>query len=115
VSEPPRLNARFEIGALIRRAEVAGGFAAVLHRGDDQAGTLLLLTTQKGANPGLWERMPALDGTRKWVPLTIQGIENTSEFDQYVGRRHAQDPDLWVIELDVADPERFIAESGTVV
>ena len=115
MSEAPRLNARFEIGALIRRAEVAGGFAAVLHRGDDQAGTLLLLTTQKGSNPALWERLPSLDGSRKWSALTIQGLENAADFDAYVGRRHSQDPDLWVIELDVADPERFIAESGTAV
>ena len=111
----PRLSPRFEIGALIRRAEVGGGFAAVLHRGDDQAGTLLLLTTQRGGNPRLWERMPGLDDTRRWTELTIQGLESNDDFSQYLARRYGQDPDLWVIELDVADPERFIAESGTAV
>jgi hypothetical protein len=115
VSEAPRLSARFEIGALIRRAEQSGGFAAVLHRGHDEAGTLLLLTTQRGQNPRLWERMPTADGSRAWTSLTNKIFENPHDFSDYVARRHAQDPDLWVIELDVAHPERFIAESGTEV
>ncbi|PHK02659.1 hypothetical protein VF08_18145 [Nostoc linckia z8] len=29
------------------------------------------------------------------------------------GRRRAQDPDLWLIELDIADAERFAAETSS--
>jgi hypothetical protein len=30
------------------------------------------------------------------------------EFEAFLTRRMAQDPDLWVIELTIADGERFI-------
>jgi len=31
--------------------------------------------------------------------------------ESYWQRRRARDPDLWVIELDIASPERFAAET----
>lgn len=94
----------------MRLAESVGGFGAVLRRGERDAGTILLLTMQKGADACLMERMPQLDGTRKWELNRQEDPENKQELADYLARRAAQDDDLWVVELDVPDRERFVAQ-----
>lgn len=104
-----RLPAHVEISALIRAAQAAGGFAAIVSRGDRDAGTILILTLERGAHARLWERLPSLEGTRTFAVTKEQDPENAQEFTDYLARRTARDPDSWLIELDIADAERFIA------
>src|SRR6478609_7793258 len=103
-----RLPARVEVQALIRLAQAESGFAAVVHRGEETAGGIVLLTMTNGANATLWERVPQRDGSRKWSPVLYQDIENKDKISQTIDRRIGSDPDLWIVELDIADPERFI-------
>lgn len=105
-----RLPAHLEIAALIRLAESRGGHATVLSKGERDAGTILLATMYRGSEAALYERMPQLDGTRRFVQTKVQDIENPQEFSEYLARRARQDPDLWVLEVDIADPARFIAD-----
>jgi len=81
----------------------------VLQKGERDAGTILVLTTQNGRNTRLWERMPQLDGSRKFSCTREQDDENQREIDEYVGKRRRSDPDCWVIELDIENAERFVA------
>ncbi|MAC30183.1 MAG: hypothetical protein CL948_01480 [Erythrobacter sp.] len=104
-----RLPAHVEVSGLIRAVESAGGFAMVLQKGERDAGTILVLTTQNGRNTRLWERMPQLDGSRKFSCTRKQDDENPREIDEYVGKRRRSDPDCWVIELDIENAERFVA------
>lgn len=104
----PRLPAHIEVGALIRSANAAGGFASVLQKGERDAGTILLVLTERGGNARVFERMPGLDGTRSWQRSKVEAPENKQEFYEWLDRRGAQDPDLWIVELDIADGERFI-------
>ena len=104
-----RLPAHVEVSGLIRAVESAGGFAMVLQKGERDAGTILVLTTQSGRNTRLWERMPQLDGSRKFSCTREQDDENPREIDEYVGKRRRSDPDCWVIELDIENAERFVA------
>jgi hypothetical protein len=104
-----RLPAHVEVSGLIRAVEGSGGFGMVLQKGEKDAGTLLVLTTQSGRNTRLWERMPQLDGSRAFVCTRTQDNENTREFDEYVTKRRRADPDCWVIELDIENAERFVA------
>jgi hypothetical protein len=97
------------VSGLIRAVESAGGFAMVLQKGERDAGTILVLTTQNGRNTRLWERMPQLDGLRKFSCTREQDDENPREIDEYVGKRRRSDPDCWVIELDIENAERFVA------
>ena len=103
-----RLPARLEIAALIRLAQNGGGFAAVLKSGEEQAGTILLLLTENGANPRVYERMPQLDGSRAWHCSMQQDIDNKRKISDYLERRGKQDADLWIVELDIANGERLI-------
>ena len=105
-----RLPAHLEVGALIRATESAGGFATVLHKGERDAGIILILSRERGDRARLWERIPRLDGRRVFDVVRREDIENKADFQDYVTRRIERDRDLWVVELDIAEPERLIAD-----
>ena len=50
-----------------------------------------------------------MDGTRSFSCSRDEDPENKVDFSEYLERRQRQDPDLWIIELDVPDGEQFIA------
>lgn len=105
-----RLPAKLIVSALIRSVQAQGGFGTVLCRGHDQAGTIMLQCTKMGQFQELLERQMTLDGGYDWRAIPEVETNNPLELQAYIEKRHAQDRDLWVIELDVADTERFIAE-----
>ncbi|MEL6878248.1 MAG: DUF1491 family protein, partial [Pseudomonadota bacterium] len=106
-----RLPAHIEITGLIRSAEAQGGMATVLSKGERDAGTILVVTMYRGENATLYERMPQLDGSRTFEVTKTQDIEKPFEFGEYLTRRGSQDPDCWILEVDVVDPERFVADN----
>jgi hypothetical protein len=103
----PRLATHMLVTSLIRQMAETGDFATVLHKGDETAGQLLLLARFKGQNATLFEQYPALDGGRKWAAVSAQNIDNEEQLGQYLDRRIARDPDIWILELDVAFQERL--------
>lgn len=103
-----RLPAHLEVGALIRGVEAAGGFGTVLSKGERDAGTIMVVITEKGVDSRAYERMPQLDGTRRWTCSQRQDAEKKEVFQDFIERRRRQDPDLWIVELDVPNGERFI-------
>ena len=109
-----RLPAHIEVGGLIRAVEGAGGFATVLAKGERDAGTVLVVCCENGAGYAAFERMPQADGVRRWTVVRRQNPENPSEFSEYCDRRHLQDRDLWIVELDIPNAERFIEGAGTL-
>jgi hypothetical protein len=111
-----RLPAALEATALIRLAESHGGFGMVLHRGEPDSGTILIVILD---NQGfgqtlarLFERLPKADGTRGWALAKVQDPENKLEFEEYLKRRVAQDRDVWIVELTIAEGEQFILNLG---
>lgn len=107
----PRLPAHVEVAGLIRRVQAEGGFATVLNKGERDAGTIMVVLTQNGENTRVYERMPQLDGTRSWHCSKAQDTENKTEVSEFISRRALQDPDMWIVELDIAGGERFIGIS----
>jgi hypothetical protein len=103
-----RLPAHLEVSGLLRQVEAAGGFAAVIHKGERDGGTILVVLTENGANARLFERLPDPTGTRRWSLVMTENAENKQNFSDYLTRRGVQDPDLWIVELDIANGERFI-------
>lgn len=104
-----RLPAHLEAASIIRLAESQGGFATVLARGERDAGTILVVTMCRGGPAQLHERMPGLDGSRKFVATKWQDADNPADFAAYLERRRRQDPDIWILEVDIDNPERFTA------
>ena len=107
---PPRLASGLLVSALIRRISDEGGSAAVVYRGDATSGAILLLCCERGAPTRLVERTLGPDDAYRWAATGPQDIEDMVKISDYLARRRASDPDLWVVELDIANAERFAAE-----
>ncbi|NYT41646.1 DUF1491 family protein [Sphingomonas sp. R-74633] len=106
-----RLATGVLVNALIRRAEGAGGGAMVLAKGDATAGAILLLLVERGANPRFVERGLGASGKAALIPAGPRDFADDTEVTAYWKRRRNSDSDLWVVELDIADAERFAAET----
>lgn len=108
-----RLPAHLEVNGYVRAVQASGGFGMVLNKGERDGGTILIVVVENQGLGILYERMPQLDGTRKWSQVKVQVSDNKSDFDDYLDRRSKQDPDVWIVELTVADRERFVRDNLT--
>jgi len=97
------------VNALVRRASVEGGVVTVLAKGDPTAGAILIVAQERGEHPRLLERGIGPDGRVAVISTGPSG--ELQEVTDYWIRRRRSDPDLWVVEVDVAAAERFVAET----
>jgi hypothetical protein len=97
------------VGALIRRAELAGAFATVLRRGDGRAGSVLVKVLDRRAGAArLYAEATRGDGERVWMrPVRA---EDEASLDAYIERAARVDPDLWAVEIDDKDGRHFLVE-----
>jgi len=103
-----RLPAALEVSGMVRRTQAMGGFACVLHKGEADSGTILVVALDRENLGTLYERLPDPAGPRRWVAVRQQDRAARASFDDYLVRRKEQDRDLWIIELTIADVERSI-------
>jgi hypothetical protein len=106
-----RLPAALEVAAILRRAAASGDFGTIVRKGDPDRGSLLLLVTSRGRHIGCLERILNLDGSYAWQAVGPGDSASSTEVLQFVDKRARFDEDLWAVELDIAAPERFIAET----
>lgn len=109
-----RLPAALEAAGIVRRAESDGDFATILKRGDSDRGALLLIVTSRGRHVALLERNLGPDGAYRWNQSGPAESAESGEVAAFLEKRARFDPDYWAIELDIANPERFIAETTAV-
>ena len=107
-----RLPAHLEAASLLRRAEIDGGFGTIIKRGDPDRGSLVLLLSRRGQHWACFERALAADGTYGWQRVGPAAGAAGAALAEWSQKRIRFDEDLWLIELDIADPERFIVETG---
>ena len=106
-----RIPAHVEAAAIMRRVETEGGFATVLRKGDADRGALTLFLSERGEFRGILERELGPDFTYQWTFKPAAESPSSDSLKDLTARRERFDPDSWLIELDIADPERFIAET----
>lgn len=107
-AEAPRLASAVRVAALVRRVTHAGGFAAILARGDGTAGSIAAVLREGGR-----ERLvapvlalgPSPGDSYDWVEMAAD-----EAIPAWIERAKRRDPDLWVVELDIPDAARFVAE-----
>ena len=106
-----RLASGIAVAALTRRVQSAGGNVSVLARGDETAGAILLVIASRGRTTRLLTRRLDAAGAYVWddiaLPSPAGGDSEVSAVDELVDRARRRDPDLWVVELDIADAQRF--------
>jgi len=97
------------VSALIRRAEIGGGFATVARKGDARAGTVIVKvfdTSNRRAR--LYSEAFGPDGERLWMQPVESEFE--SELDEYLQRQISYDTDLWIVEIEDRQGRHFITE-----
>ena len=105
-----RLKSRFLVDLLLRRTEAAGGFATVVVKGDDTSGIILVQCSDHGEPGPLLERRFSADGHYIWEAVGPDDPNDGEARANYQDRRRKADPDLWLIELDIADAPQLVAE-----
>ncbi len=105
-----RLPASVEATSFVRKVQADGDFAAILHKGDPDRGAILIVVRSRGELVSCLERTPHLTLGHRWEKV-VPGPESDAKLAEFLARRARFDPDSWVIELDIAHPERFIAET----
>jgi hypothetical protein len=106
----PRVASEILVKALIRTAEGQGGFGAVIARGDPTAGAIAVILAERGRKRMFLERRLQPDGDYGWDDPGADSERDEAGFTELVARRRRSDPDLWVVELDIASAERFADE-----
>lgn len=101
-----RLPTGIVVSALLRRVNDSGGMGAVLAKGDAQGGGVLVVVVDRDGPARVVERGVGPDGQTTLIESTPAG-----DLNEYWRRRRSRDPDLWVVELDSPDAERFAAET----
>ena len=97
------------VGALIRRVEIGGGFAAVTRKGDPNGGAVLVKAVNRADGTArLYAEATRIDGERVWM----QPLASTEEpaLDAYAARAARIDPDLWVVEIEDRQGRHFLTE-----
>ena len=97
------------VGALIRRAEQGGAFAAVLRKGAARAGAVLIKVLDRRAGIArLYAEATRGDGERVWMQPVASEAE--ADLDAYAERSARIDPDVWVVEIDDREGRHFLVE-----
>ena len=104
---PREIPASLWISALLRRAQVAGAFATIVHRGDEDRGDVLIKVTRARGEAALYA--PAFNPEG---PVTFERLQAEDEraADETIARRLKNDRDLWVVEIEDRDGRHFLTE-----
>jgi len=109
-----RLTSRFLVDLLLRRTESAGGFATVLAKGDEHSGIILIQCADRGRPGPLLERRFSAQGHYIWETVGPTDSDDSDSRANYQDRRLKADPDMWLVELDIADAPQLVAEWGAL-
>jgi hypothetical protein len=82
-----------------------------MKKGDPDRGSLLILVGSRGRHVACLERVLSASGDYLLQAVGPGDSASSAEVSEFLARRARFDEDSWAIELDIADPERFIAET----
>ncbi len=111
------LKTEIWVSALIKRAQIGGASAFVVHKGDRDVGSVLIKISTLDGNARLVAPSRNMDGALIWVdlsqtivkrPLDEIGLER--QIDEYMQKRLSQDRDLWLIEIEDKLGRDFLIE-----
>jgi hypothetical protein len=108
-----RLKTGLWVRALIRRCDIAAVAVAVTARGDADAGAVLLKFSNRAGGCAVLAQARNPRGELVWMRATGAEPVSDADADAYIARQRRRDPDLWVIEIETADPAAVL--DGTVL
>jgi hypothetical protein len=106
-----RLSSAMLVSAMMRRVQAEGGFATIIQRGDADAGAIIVECLDRGVPTVILERASDMSGADGWRVVETEPEADPARLAERMVRRRRNDPDLWIMELDIANAERFAAET----
>ena len=106
-----RLPAALEARAIMRAVETAGGHAMLLQKGDRDRGALVLMLLEKDRHMACYERELTMQGRYEWTRTGPDENAGNQAINAFIERKKRGDPDLWILELTVADAQGFADET----
>jgi hypothetical protein len=103
-----RLPTQLRVAALVRHADVRGDGAMVLKKGDATAGQLLLVARRRNGDVQVFSRTMNSSGAYSWTVMAEARQDELAKVNEYLDRQTRYDPDLWIVELNTENPERFV-------
>lgn len=107
-----RVTSSLWVGAFVRRCFAEGAMAAVVRRGADEAGAILVIVDRLDRTADLYGPAPqtAFADTRPSDRLFQALMEKTAreEVDARLASELRFDPDLWIVEVEDRDGRSFL-------
>ncbi len=100
------------VSALIRRVGLEGGNAVIVAKGDATSGSIMLICMDKGVRTSFRERLLGSGETYEWAVVGPGPEASEDAVATWLERRRLRDPDLWIVELDIPNAQRFAAETS---
>jgi len=99
-----RLKTTIRASAFIRRAQGNGAFAAILRKGDPDAGALWIIS-RSGAGLFRYTEQMGFSGTHEWYQ---DGPFEEDDLRLKTNKAVDRDPDLWIIEIEDTQGRAFL-------
>jgi hypothetical protein len=104
-----RLKSEIWVKAYIRRCASEGVPAAVVRRGDTDAGVIFIKVARLDGTAALFgpaaAGLPRAEGDRSWM---IVASSAEAEIDARVARELQIDPDTWIVEIEDRQGRHFL-------
>jgi hypothetical protein len=106
-----RLKAGIFAASILRRAMIAGAYAAVARKGHDEGGAVYVKVNLLDGRAFVLTPAPGLDGERIWLRGTGPAPVEDTAAEAYLARLASRDPDCWVIEVEDKQGRWFFEET----
>lgn len=106
----PRLKTEIWVSALLKRCFAGGAFGAVVRRGDNTSGTVLVKVNRLDGMAWVLTMARQVSGEGIWMRGTGVDPVSEQEADAYITRSLAFDPDLWVVEIEDREGRHFLLD-----
>lgn len=106
-----RLKSEIWVKAYLRRCQVEGAMAALVRRGDEDAGAIYIKVSLLNGTALLFGPAPAgLDVARedrRWHPM-VKLPAPERDADALLARQVEFDPDVWIVEVEDSSGRHFL-------
>jgi hypothetical protein len=113
IVELDRLRAGFWISAQVHLCDQAFIPVAILHKGDPDAGAILLKLNRLSKGCQVLTQVRNINGAPAWMPGMGEAYVSEQDADSYIERQRSRDPDLWVLEIE--DPNNRYKLDGEII
>ena len=116
-----RIKSHIWVSAYLRRVNTAFAHAALVRRGDADAGAIYIKVAALDGTAQVFaplaEMTPSdslvIEEGRAWQPVYSPNT-GEAEADAYLARQAGRDPDIWILEVEAAQGRHLLGETAKV-